>query len=199
MTEDLGPEPHELQEQVLESLQEVREELAQEQSQSSQTRQWIGLIGLSTAILSALAAISAMQAGSLANEGMVTQMRSTDQWSLFQAKSTKRHIEQSTVTLLQNLGKPVPAQINTEIIKLQRDQQQAQSEAQQLQEEAHSDLIRHETFARSVATLQIGISLGAVAALVRRKSIWYVGLGFAAVTGTVAPVQQAAVERPHQV
>ena len=197
MSEELGPEPHELQEQVNDSLQEVRAELAKEQTQSSQDRKWIGLIGLSTAILSALAAISSMQAGSLANEGMITQIRSTDQWALYQAKSTKRHIEESTAALLQALSKPVPLSIQAEITKLQREQKQTQAEAQKLEDEAHNSMTRHETLAKSVAALQIGISLGAVAALLRRRSIWYLGLGIAAVgvvflvTG-LFPAQKAA-------
>ena len=155
MSEELGPEPHELQEQVNDSLQEVRAELAKEQTQSSQDRKWIGLIGLSTAILSALAAISSMQAGSLANEGMITQIRSTDQWALYQAKSTKRHIEESTAALLQALSKPVPLSIQAEITKLQREQKQTQAEAQKLEDEAHNSMTRHETLAKSVAALQL--------------------------------------------
>lgn len=205
MPEELGPEPQEMQEQVMESLEQVKEDLAKEQSQAAQDRQWIGLIGLSTAILSALAAISAMQAGSLANEGMVNQIRATDQWALFQAKSTKRHVEESTVAVLQALGKPVPARTTAEIIKLQQDQQQTEVEARRLEEEGHSAMQRHESFARGVAALQIGISLGAVAALLRRKSVWYLGLAIAAV-GVVfmgiglLPAQQAVGggEKPHQ-
>jgi len=34
----------------------------------------------------------------------------------------------------------------------------------------------HETFARSVTLLQIAIALSAIAALVRMKVMWYVGL-----------------------
>jgi YesN/AraC family two-component response regulator len=181
MTEELGPEPHELQEQVLEAVEEVKGELTKEKAKEQKERQWLNLIGLSTAILSALAAVSSMQGGYLANEGMLAQIRASDQWQLFQAKSTKRHVEESTVTLLQSLQKPIPARVTAALSKLQTEQQEIQAAAQKLQEESQEHLHRHELFARSVAALQIGISLGAVAALLRRPLVWYLGLGIAVI------------------
>ncbi len=181
MTEEIGPETPELQQHVMESVEEVKEELAKEKVQSSQERQWIGQIGVSTAILSALAAFTAMQAGSLANEAMVAQIRSADQWALYQAKSTKQHLERSTVTLLQSFQKPIPVETTAEINKLKQDMESSQTKALELEEESNLALYRHELFARTVAALQIGISLGAVAALVRKKSVWYLGLTIAGV------------------
>lgn len=181
MTDELGPEPQELQEQVKEAVEEVREGFAQEKVLQQQDRQWLNLIGLSTGILSGLAAIAAMQAGSLANEGMSAQIRSTDQWAFYQAESTKRRVDESTVTILRALQKPVPSEMTAEIRRLQQQQQALQTEAKKLEIESQQNLHRHEMFARSVAALQIGISLGAVAALLRKRSVWYLGLGIAAV------------------
>ncbi len=181
MEEDLGREPHEMQEDAIEALHEIQEELAEEKAEQRQELQSLNLIGLSTAILSTLAAIAAMQGGYFANEGMLAQIKSSDRWSLFQAKSTKRHIEESTVTLLQSLQKPVPEKTTSELAKLNREQQEIQQEAQKLQVEAEQDLQRHELFARSVAALQVGISMGAISALTRKRMVWYLGLGIAAI------------------
>ncbi|MHC5917336.1 MAG: DUF4337 domain-containing protein [Nostoc sp.] len=181
MEEDLGREPHEMQEDAIEALQEMKEKLAEQKAEERQERQSLNLIGLSTAILSTLAAIAAMQGGYFANEGMLAQIKSSDRWSEFQAKSTKRHIEESTVTLLQSLQKPVTVKSASELGKLNREQQEIQQEAQKLQVEAEQDLQHHELFARSVAALQVGISMGAIAALTRKRIVWYVGLGIATI------------------
>ncbi len=169
MSEELGIEPQELQAQVIDSLEEVKEELVKEKAQEKQDRQWFNLIGLSTGILSGLAAVAAMQAGSLANDGMLAQIHATDQWAFYQAKSTKRHLYESTTTVLEALQKPIPQSLKEEIIKISKDQQDIQLEAQKLEEESHKNLDRHELFAHSVAALQVGISLGAVSALLRRR------------------------------
>ena len=198
MEEDLGREPAEMQEDTAEALKDMKEELAEERSEQRQERRSLNLIGLSTAIFSTLAAIAAMQGGYFANEGMLSQIKSSDSWSQYQAKSTKRHIEESNVTILQALEKPVPTKTTTEIGKLDRQQQEIGQEARKLQAEADQDLARHELFARSVAALQVGISMGAIAALTRTQAIWYVGLGISAigigfmVAGTL-PSQEKAV------
>ena len=198
MEEDLGREPVEMQEDTAEALKDMKEEIAEERAEQRQERQSLNLIGLSTAIFSTLAAIAAMQGGYFANEGMLAQIRSSDNWSRFQAKSTKRHIEESNVTLLQAFQKPVPAKTTSEVEKLNKEQQEIQKEAQQLQVESEQNLQRHELFARSVAALQVGISMGAIAALTRKQLVWYVGLGISAIgigfaiAGTF-PSQQKAI------
>ena len=198
MEEDLGREPVEMQDDTIEALKEMKEELAEERSEQRQERQSLNLIGLSTAIFSTLAAIAAMQGGYFANEGMLSQIKSSDSWSQFQAKSTKRHIEESNVTILQALQKPVPAKTTTELDKLNREQQEIGQEARKLQAESAQNLARHELFARSVAALQVGISMGAIAALTRKQIVWYVGVGIATigigfmVAGTL-PSQEHAI------
>jgi hypothetical protein len=197
MEEDLGREPAEMQDDTLEALKDIKEELAEEKAEQRQESQSLNLIGLSTAIFSTLAAIAAMQGGYFANEGMLAQIKSSDSWSQYQAKSTKRHIEESNITLLQALQKPVPPKTTDEIGKLDRQQQDLQQEAQKLQVEAEQDLAHHELFARSVAALQVGISMGAISALTRKKLVWYIGLGISAigigfmVAGTLPSQEQA--------
>ena len=179
--EEIGPEPQELQQQVMDAVEDVKEELAKEKAAESQTRQWFNLIGLSTGILSGLAAIASMQAGGLSNEGMLGQINATDKWALYQSQSTKRHLDESTITVLQSLQKPIPAPLTGEIAKLKQAQKATQLEAQKLEAESRENLRRHELFAKSVAALQVGISLGAVAALLRKRAVWYLGLGMGAI------------------
>lgn len=181
MEEDLGREPAEMQEDTAEALKDMKEELAEERAEQLNERQSLNLIGLSTAIFSTLAAIAAMQGGHYANEGMLAQIQSSNTWAQYQAKSTKRHIEQSSVTILQVLQKPIPAKTIAEIAKLNQEQEEIKREAQKLQVESADDLAHHVLFARSVAALQVGISLGAIAALTKKQLVWYIGLGISAI------------------
>ena len=203
MPEELGPETPELQEQVIRALEKEVEEVKQERDQDQKERQWLNYIGLSTAIVSALAAIAAMQGGSLSNEAALTQMKANDQWGLFQAKSTKRHIEESTATLLKALQKPVPISVTAEVKKLNQEQQEIKTEAEKLQAESLQNLHRHELFARSVAALQISISLSAIAALLRKKVVWYLSMGIAVIgissmiTGTLASAANQSHSTEH--
>ncbi len=202
MEEDLGREPVEMQDDTLEALTDIKEQLAEEKAEEKKERNSLNLIGLSTAVLSTLAAIAAMQGGYYANEGMLAQIKSSDSWSQYQAKSTKQHIESANVTLLKALQKPIPAETTSAIAKLSSEQKEIQTEAQKLQVEAKEDLEHHELFARSVAALQVGISMGAISALTRKKLVWYIGLGISAigigfmVAGTLPSQEQAIIAKP---
>src|SRR5437773_11960581 len=50
---------------------------------------WISWVALSTAILAVLAAIAGLLSGSHANEAMMKQSESSDQWAFYQAKGIK--------------------------------------------------------------------------------------------------------------
>lgn len=197
MSEEVGIEPQESQAQVIEAIEEIKGEFAEEKALERQTRNWFNLIGLSTGILSALAAIASMQAGGLSNDAMLAQIHSADSWALYQAQSTKRHLDESTITILQSLQKPIPIRLTTAIAKLQQAQKSTQSEALKLQVESIENLRRHELFAKSVAALQVGISMGAVAALLRRRSVWYVGLGIGAI-GIALIITASLPDRPQK-
>ncbi len=160
--------------------------LAQDRATERRDQQWLNLLGLSTAILSALAAIAAMQAGYLANEGTLAQLKAADAWSDYQAQSTKRHLAESDILSLTSLQRPIPTDLQSQIQTLQQKQAALQIEAQTLQQESANELQQHELFARSVAALQVAISLGAVAVLLRKRAVWYVSLGIAAIGLRVA-------------
>jgi len=162
-----------LQEHMMESVDELKTELTHQQAEEQKERSWLNKVALSTAILAALAAIAAMQGNSLANHAMMNQLKANDQWELYQAKATKRHVDQSGVLILQAIQKSVPNSVNDEIDKLKKEQEPIQRQAQAFQEKSRQDFEHHEYFAFSVAVLQIAISLGAMAALLKKRPIWY--------------------------
>ena len=191
MSEQLGAETPELHSRVNEAIEEqikeIKEEQETEKAKGKKDSQWFNLIGLSTGIISTLAAISSLRGGYLANEATLNQMKANDQWGLYQAASTKRHVEQSTIEVLQALQKPIPLKTKQSIQKYLKQQSDSKSEAEKLQTESEENLRQHELFAASVAALQISISLSAIAALVRKKSVWYLGLAVATI-GIIAMI-----------
>src|SRR5438046_8244551 len=60
---------------------------------------WISWVALSTAILAVLAAIAGLLSGSHANEAMMDQIKASDQWSYYQAKSIKAAVLDAKISL----------------------------------------------------------------------------------------------------
>jgi len=178
MEEDL--ETAELKERIDQRIEEAEERA---------TPKWVKALSLSTAIIAVFAAVASLQSGSNSNEAilekseaMLAQAKASDQWAYYQAKSVKAAIATGQATIID--GKP---DVQT---KLAADAKRYRDEAEEIKRDAekHEERVAeadresahfmhvHETFARSVTLLQIAIALSAIAALVRMKSMWYVGL-----------------------
>src|SRR6202012_4537663 len=74
---------------------------------------WVLFVAMSTAIIAVLAAITGLMAGAHADEAMLSQIRSSDQWAYYQAKGIKSDVLASTGKVLTSLGKqPIAEDVN---------------------------------------------------------------------------------------
>ena len=184
MPEEPEIETRELQE----TIDEIREERAEEQREL----RWTGWISLSTALLAVVAAIAALQSGTLVNESLMRknesvlrQAQASDQWSYYQAKGLKRNGALQTADLMSANPALVAlaGKYAAEAKRYKQEQDDIQKQAQKLERErddndreAEALLHRHHTFAFCVTFTQVAIALSAIAALTRRKPMWYLSL-----------------------
>jgi Domain of unknown function (DUF4337) len=135
---------------------------------------WISWVALSTAILAVLAAIAGLLSGKHANEAMMSQIESSDQWSYYQAKSIKASVLEAKIAL-----STTPNEADSQKReRYEKEQEEIKTEAEQKQKEAKSNFHQHEVFARSVTMFQIAIAIAAISALTKKRTFWIVGLLF---------------------
>ena len=160
-------------------------------------------IALSTAILAAFAAVVALQAGATVNEALVLkteatrlQAQASDQWAFYQAKGIKAAAADAGSQSWLSVGKPAPVALTAKIAKEANDQQEIRKKAEELEKErdvksleADHLLERHHLLADAVALLQVGIALGAVAALTRRRVMWLASMALGAIGVILFAVQ----------
>lgn len=174
----LEVETKELQEAISEA-REQRRELEKERKRAG----WLDYVGLTTALLAVFAAIAAVQATSLVNEGMISQIKASDTWAEFQASREKYHLyavaldgmldTQGVVSpRVASRAKQYRAKIADEIGK----QLERSAEARRLERESAEQLYKQHYFEYSVGLIQVAIALSAIAALSKVKPVWYVGL-----------------------
>lgn len=133
-------------------------------------------VALSTALLAALAAIAALMAGGQANEAMVAQIESANQWSYFQSKSIKDHLLSTKNELLLAMGKETTAEDADTLAKYEHEKKAIKAKAEALAEEAKHALHRHELLAFAVTLFQVAIALGAIAVLTKLRLFWLFSL-----------------------
>jgi len=142
---------------------------------------WISFVALTTAILAALAAVCSLLAGDHADEAMVSQIKSSDQWSYYQAKGIKTGLVKTRIEILQALGHEAPEADAKKLDEYDNDQKEIKEKADDLQKESESHLRHHVSLARGVTMFQIAIAIGAISVLTKRCAFWGVSLGFGAV------------------
>ena len=145
-------------------------------------------VALSSALLAVLAAVSALMSGHYANEAMIEQIKASDQWAFYQAKSIKSSVLTAKMETLQGMGRPVSAGDEDKRAQYETEQKDITKKAKTLEEESHHHLNIHQVLARTVTLMQIAIALAAIAVLTKKKPLWFMSLALGAV-GAVILVQ----------
>jgi len=126
---------------------------------------WNMYVAISTALIAVLAAVAALMAGHHSNEALIQQIRSSDQWSYYQAKGIKAEIK-----ILQiQAGKADSA----ELVRYRKEQEEIKEKAARYEELSEQHLSKHVLLARAVTLFQISIAGSAIAILTRKKYLWY--------------------------
>jgi Domain of unknown function (DUF4337) len=147
---------------------------------------WILHLSLSTALIAVFAAIAALESGAYANDAIVQkndailhQSKADDAWTWFQARGIKAAVYSSQAEGSPSAAAGLLAKAKEEQNKQAEQQKTASEEEAKVEESdkesAHS-LHTHHTFATAVTIFQVSIALAAIAALARRKPLWYVSL-----------------------
>jgi Domain of unknown function (DUF4337) len=137
---------------------------------------WIARVAVSSAILAVLAAITALLASHHSDEAILEQMKATDQWSYYQAKSIKLAVLQNDLDQRKDDGKSIPADRAKKVGEYQNDMKEIQDKGHDLEESSESHMQHHVWLARGVTAFQIAIAMGAISVLAKRQRLWLVSI-----------------------
>jgi Domain of unknown function (DUF4337) len=184
-----GPEPQELMEQVEENLHKKHTSPeSEEEGGGGSHRSKHMRSAITAAVLAVLAAIGSLLSGHAANEAILLQTKASNQWSYYQAKSTKAHLYEVNKTLMQafmhivasNNNKqsvqPKPgehdplsdlsAQADAKMKGYEKEKTEIENKATELEKESAHAFGAHQMYSFGVACFQIGIVLASVSILV---------------------------------
>jgi lipopolysaccharide export LptBFGC system permease protein LptF len=177
-------ETTELKERIEESIENALE------AEARPALSWMTYLSLSTAIIAVLAAVAALESGSNSNdaileknEAVLSQSKASDRWAYYQAKGVKASIALVEAEVAVASQAQLATRLRDEAARYKTEQEEIEQSAHDLEakvkasdERAERFLARHHRFAISVTLFQIAIALCAIAALMRRKPLWLVGL-----------------------
>jgi len=188
MEEDL--ETAELKEHIDERLEE-HEHAEHAPKAHAKLPDWIRYLSLSTAMIAVLAAVASLESGAHSNEAilekseaMLAEARASDQWAYFQAKSMKAAFSDGQAQIIADTHPQLATKFAAEAVRYRTESEEIKKSAKEMEDKVKESNERteelmhhHHHFAIAVTLLQIAIALSAIAALTRRKPLWFVGLG----------------------
>ncbi len=142
---------------------------------------WVMGVALTAAILAALAAVTALYAEHYANEAMLEQIHASDRWSEFQANSIKEKVTEAKKELLTNLKNEPDPQDEAKLAEYKKRKDETKEKAEEFEAESSQHFRKHVPLSRGLTMFQIGIAVGAISVLTRRREFWFVSLAFGAI------------------
>ena len=151
---------------------------------------WLNYLALTTIIFAVCATLSTFKGGGFSTKSVLSQEQASNKWSYFQNKSLKLYLHEIGKDELELELNRIPKNDKENIeaysnkIKKYADQvKKYELEKEEIKKEAESlELSRDEaqkhsrTFGEAVIFLQISILLSSIAALIKRKYLWYMAI-----------------------
>ena len=150
---------------------------------------WTKWVAMSTILLAVAAAFSTLKGGSYSTQTQLATVSASNKWSYFQSKSLKQTEREIITVVAAGAASPEAkavavasvAKIEKDIKRYDDEKSAIKLEAETLDAKSSYYQARGGNFGMAVMFLQIAIMLSAIAALMKKKSFWIIGM----VTGLV--------------
>ena len=157
-------------------IEQIRDKIDEEAevAKLEQREKWTLHTALSTACIAVLAAIAGLLSGHHVNEALIQQIKASDQWNFYQAKSIKSEIANSTNKILSAFPGSKPEGENAATAaRYEKEKEEIKKQAEEFQHESEKQLGIHVTLSKAVTIFQIAIAIAAIAILTRKRELWY--------------------------
>jgi hypothetical protein len=149
---------------------------------------WLNYLALTTVIFAVCATLSTLKGGGFSTRAVMSQSQASDQWSYFQAKSIKGYLYELQKERLELDLRSLKGGSRSEyekkiegytqkIKKYDEEKADIKKKAEDLEKTRDLSQKHSGAFGMAAMFLQIAILLSSIAALMKRKLFWYIGMG----------------------
>lgn len=153
---------------------------------------WLNYLALSTVILAVCATLSTFKGGQYSTRAVMSQSQASNHWAYYQAKSIKAYVYEGQKEKLDLDLDSLGAQFSPErradydkraqgygqrIQRYEKEKAEISQKARELEQVRDQSQRHSQAFGVAVIFLQIAILLNSIAALMKRKPVWLLGMG----------------------
>ena len=181
---------NELQTEIAE-LKEFIIELKADRAASKEKEKreaWTKYVSLTVVIVAVVAAVAAQWSGKYGGQVQMSQVKASDQWAFYQAKSLKQHVDEVALAELTRTGEPTNPDIAKEVQKLRADLTRYDQEKADIKAKAEAlEKTRDEAGRRggkmglAVMIFSVAIATASLCTVTKKKPLWFISMIFSAV------------------
>ncbi len=157
---------------------------------------WLNYLALTTVVLAVCATLSTFRGSSYSTKSVLAQSQASNQWSYYQSKSIKGYLYEIGLEKLELEQKEKAPSLSPElaadyqkmieeyrstIARYDGEKKTIDSTARSQEERRDWAQGHSQTFGVAVIFLQIAILLSSIAALTKKKPLWYLGMAVGSV------------------
>jgi hypothetical protein len=158
---------------------------------SEKKEPWLNYLALTTVIFAVCATLSTLKGGGFSTRSVMSQSQASDQWAFYQAKSIKGYLyelqkeklEMDLKTMKTGVSRPVVKDYESrieaygqKIKKYGEEKEEIKKKAEELEARRDAAQKNSGSFGLAAMFLQIAILLSSIAALMKQKYFWFLGL-----------------------
>jgi hypothetical protein len=150
---------------------------------------WLSYLALTTVIFAVCATLSTLKGGGFSTRSVMSQSQASDQWSYYQAKSIKGYLYELQKEKLELDSKAMKggslkadyekriAAYGEKIRRYDDEKKEIMKKAGELEARRDESQMHSGAFGLAAMFLQIAILLSSIAALMKQKYFWFIGMG----------------------
>ena len=153
---------------------------------------WLNYLALTTVIFAVCATLSTLKGGGFSTRSVISQAQASDQWSYYQAKSIKGYIYDLQKDKLELELRAIKTKVSRSVVsdyehkigaykekveKYDQEKEDIKQKAEELEKRRAEAQTHSGAFGLAAMFLQIAILLSSIAALMKKKFFWLLGIG----------------------
>jgi Domain of unknown function (DUF4337) len=162
--------------------------MKEKNTEESKKEFWLNYLALTTVIFAVCATLATFKGGGYSTQAVMNQSKASDNWAYFQAKTIKEDLhkmqsekleldisskDQKTADLYTDKIKEYKLKIE----KYEKEKAETKIIAEKFERDRDIAQIHSKDFGMAVIFLQVSILLSTISGLLKKKYIWYFGLG----------------------
>jgi hypothetical protein len=159
--------------------------------QKEKAEAWTKYVSLTIVIIAVIAAVASQMSGKFGSRVQICQLQASDNWSFYESKSIKQHLDESALVQLQSGGNTnlpaVAAQIKklaANVARYDGEKADIQAKAKDFEKQRDEASVRGGRMGLAVSILSVSIATASICTVTKRKPLWFVAIIMAVIAAT---------------